>query len=72
MQNFRALRAPPQTPVPAAGGGFAPRPKNQPLHCEFLATRLVPFLVKTFFWSSPEIGEKKCSIFGEDLFLLFT
>ena len=56
MQNFWALGAPP------------PNPKISPPHCEFLARRLVPFLVKTFFWSSPEFGEKKCSIFGEDLF----
>ena len=29
----------------------------------------VLFLEKTFFfWSSPKIGEKKCSIFGENLF----
>ena len=26
MQNFRALGALPQTPVPPAAGGFAPRP----------------------------------------------
>ena len=26
MQNFRALGAPPQTPVPPAAGGFAPKP----------------------------------------------
>ena len=32
----------------------------------------VPFLVKTFFfWSSPELGGKKCSISGEDLFVFF-
>ena len=57
MQNFRALGAPP------------PDLKiSPPPHYEFLATYLVAFLVKTFFWSSPEFGEKKCSIFGEDLF----
>ena len=57
MQNFRALGAPPQEPrasgdwglrspdpQPPTAGVFAPSP-----HCEFLATRLVPFLVKTFF-----------------------
>ena len=82
MQNFPALGAPPLTPVPPAAGvfapsphwpsatgGSAPRPKNYPHpYCEFLATRLVPFLVKTFFWSPPEFGEKKFSIFGEDFF----
>ena len=26
MQNFRALGAPPQTPVPPAAGGFASKP----------------------------------------------
>ena len=55
--GLRRLEAPP------------PDPKiSPPPHREFLPTRLVPFLVKTFFWSSPEFGEKKCSIFGEDLF----
>ena len=53
MQNFRAVRAPPQTPVPPAAGGFAPkpsasggwglRPQTSQIapHCEFLATRLL-------------------------------
>ena len=54
MQNFLALRAPPQAPSlrqlrasppdphwPPAAGGSTPRPPKQPLpHCEFLATRL--------------------------------
>ena len=59
MQNFQALGAPP--PDPRASGGWGLRlqtNKLAPHHCEFLATRLVPFLVKTFFWSSPEFGEK--------------
>ena len=31
----------------------------------------VLLMLKTFFfWSSPKIGEKKCSILGEDLFFL--
>ena len=29
------------------------------------------FLMKTFFWSSPEFGKKKCSIFDDDLFFFF-
>ena len=41
MQNFRALGAKPQTPVPPAAGGSAPKLPEQPPHCEFLATRLV-------------------------------
>ena len=40
MQNFQELGAPPQTPVPSAAGGEAPRPPTQPPYCEFLATRL--------------------------------
>ena len=61
MQNLRALGAPPPDPKPPlAFGGWRLRPQTQKLapHCEFLATRLVPFLVKTFFWSSPEFGKK--------------
>ena len=58
MQNFRALGAP--SPDPRASGVWSLRPQTQKLapHCEFLPTRLVSFLVKTFFWSSPEFGEK--------------
>ena len=42
MQNFRGWGLRPQTPVPPAAGGFAPRPPRQPPpHCEFLATRLM-------------------------------
>ena len=48
MQNFWALGAPP------------PNPKiSPPPHCEFLARRLVPFLVKTFFLVFTWIRGKK-------------
>ena len=37
-----------------------------------LGKNSVLFLLKTFFfWSSSKIGEKKYSIFGEDLFFIF-
>ena len=45
MQKIRSLRAPPQTPVPPAAGGFAPTPPKQPPQCEFLATPLLSVLV---------------------------
>ena len=63
MQNFQALGAPPPDPVPPAAGVFAPAPiglrrleappqdpKIIPPHCEFLATRLVPFFGEDLFF----------------------
>ena len=46
-----------------------PEPKiSPPPHCEVLATRLVPVLVKTFFWSSLEFGEKSVPFLVKTLF----
>ena len=63
----------PQTPVPPAAGGFAPRPpmasgswglRSQiptiAPYCEFLATRL----------SSPILQNTHTLVFGEDLFFV--
>ena len=57
-----------KTAPPLRTSGYAPGcafERRSPL--EF-GEKSAPVLAKTFFWSSPELGEKKCSIFGEDLF----
>ena len=73
-------------PTPPASGswGLRPRPywpsaappsdqKISPPHCEFLATRLVPFLVKTFFFGLHlNSGKQGVPFLVKTFFLLFT
>ena len=74
MQNFRALGAPPPDPPdpPLRISGYASG-------CAFECTsplefeeKSAPVLVKTFFWSSPELGEKSVPFLAKTFFLVFT
>ena len=61
----------PKTAPPFRMSGYAPGcafERRSALQCR---EKSAPVLVKTFFWSSPELEGKKCSIFGEDLFFGF-
>ena len=62
MQNFRALGAPPPDPRPPPDQKLAP----SPLRISGYAPGSI--FGEDLFWSSPEFGEKKYSIFGKDLF----
>ena len=42
--------SPPDPHWRLAAGGSAPRPPKQPLHCEFLATRLVQAMLSCIQW----------------------
>ena len=70
MKNFQALGAPPLDPVPPAVFAPAPiglrrleapppDPKISPPHCEFLATRLIPFFGEDLFFGRHLNSRKK-------------
>ena len=73
MQKIVAKKCP-QTPVLPAPIGLrrleapSPDPKISPPIMNFSLRAWFHFWWRPLFWSLPEFGEKKCSIFGEDLF----